>query len=89
MALDNYIEMRDRVDDPDYRLQRQLELLLANRHPERFVPRYSQVMFQRVPYAEAQAAGRRQRALLEDLTRGRERLEQIDLAAADAAVARL
>jgi len=89
MALDNYIEMRDRVDDADYRLQRELELLLARRHPERFVPRYSQVMFQRVPYAEAQAAGRRQRALLVELTRGCERIEQVDLAAADAAVARL
>lgn len=89
MALDNYIEMRDRVDDADYRLQRELELLLAKRHPERFVPRYSQVMFQRVPYAQAQAAGQRQRAILAELTRGCERIEQVDMAAADAAVARL
>src|SRR5690606_8264251 len=43
MALENYIEMRDRVDDADYLLQRQLERLLAERHPGRFVPRYSMV----------------------------------------------
>jgi kynurenine 3-monooxygenase len=89
MALDNYIEMRDRVDDADYRLQRQLELRLAQRHPERFVPRYSQVMFQRVPYAQAQVAGQRQRAMLAELTRGCEHIDQVDMAAADAAVAKL
>ena len=89
MALDNYIEMRDRVDDADYRLQRQLELLLAQRHPDRFVPRYSQVMFQRVPYAEAQRRGREQRALLQALTAGCERIEQIDLDEAERRVAEL
>jgi kynurenine 3-monooxygenase len=33
MALENYIEMRDRVDDDDYLLQRALEHSLAQRHP--------------------------------------------------------
>ncbi len=38
MALENYIEMRDRVDDADFLLQRQLEQALQQRHPNRFVP---------------------------------------------------
>ncbi len=86
MALENYLEMRDRVDDADYLLQRELERLLAQRHPERFVPRYAMVSFRRVPYATALGRGRIQRELLAEATRGRTRIEDVDLAAADAAV---
>ena len=86
MALENYIEMRDRVDDPDFLLQRELERLLAERNPARFVPRYSMVTFRRVPYATAFARGQVQRALLVEATRGHASLDTVDLAAADAAV---
>ncbi len=86
MALENYIEMRDRVDDADYLLQRQLERVLAERHPQHFVPRYSMVTFRRTPYATALARGAIQRALLVEATRGHTSLETIDLALADQAV---
>ncbi len=86
MALENYVEMRDRVDDADWLLQRALERTLAERHPGLFVPRYSMVSFSRVPYAEAFARGAVQRAILVEATRGRARLEDVDLAAADARV---
>jgi kynurenine 3-monooxygenase len=86
MALENYVEMRDKVDDADFLLQRRLERLLAERHPERFVPRYAMVTFRRLPYAFALERGRIQRALLEDATRGKASFEQIDLEAADAMV---
>jgi len=83
MALENYIEMRDRVDDPDFLLQRQLERVLAERHPGRFIPRYSMVTFMRVPYATAFERGKTQRQLLIDATRGKKDLAEIDLHAAD------
>ena len=86
MALENYIEMRDRVDDADYLLQRALERVLAERHPGVFVPRYSMVSFTRVPYATAFARGQVQRALLVEATRGLASLDQVDLGALDAAV---
>lgn len=86
MALENYLEMRDRVDDEDYLLQRALEHLLAERHPGRFVPRYSMVSFQRVPYAVAFERGQVQRQLLVDLTKGHATLDTLDWAAVDAAV---
>ena len=86
MALENYVEMRDQVDDADWLLQRALERVLAERHPGVFVPRYSMVSFTRVPYATAFARGRVQRAILVEATRGRESLAQVDLAAIDAAV---
>ncbi|MGQ0799859.1 MAG: FAD-dependent oxidoreductase [Pseudomarimonas sp.] len=83
MALENYIEMRDRVDDADFLLQRQLERVLAERHPQRFVPRYSMVTFRRTPYAVALARGAIQRALLVEATRGHTCVETIDLELAD------
>ena len=86
MALENYVEMRDRVDDADFLLQRALERVLAERHPDRFVPRYSMVSFLRVPYAVAFERGKVQRQILVDSTRGCTRLEDVDLAAADARV---
>ena len=89
MALENYIEMRDRVDDPDYLLQRQLERVLAERHPGLFVPRYSMVSFLRIPYATAYARGQVQRRILVESTAGCATLEQVDLAAADARVSML
>ena len=78
MALENYREMSDRVDDPDFLLQRQLERKLAERHPGVFVPRYWMVSFLRVPYATAFERGRVQRALLVEATAGRDSLDGID-----------
>ncbi len=89
MALDNYLEMRDRVDDADYLLQRELELRLQERHPQRFVPHYSMVSFMRVPYAVALARTDIQRGILERATAGRDSLEEVDWAAVDAEVVRL
>lgn len=86
MALENYIEMRDRVDNADYLLQRELERLLADRHPGRFVPRYAMVTFGLTPYSVALARGNVQRALLVEATRGVDRIEDVDLARADALV---
>ena len=88
MALENYLEMRDRVDDDDYLLQRQLELQLAGRHPDRFVPRYSMVSFMRMPYATAFERGRVQRELLVEATRGKSTLDDIDWDWLDAEVAK-
>ncbi len=86
MALENYIEMRDQVDDADFLLRRQLERLLGERHPGRFVPRYSMVSFLRVPYATALARGNVQRQLLIECCAGLTTIDQVDLARADALV---
>jgi len=86
MALENYVEMRDSVADPAFLLRRELARKLAERNPDRFVPRYSMVTFTRIPYAEAYARGAAQERLLRELTTGHERIGDIDLAAADAKV---
>jgi len=86
MALENYVEMRDSVADPAFLLRRELGRVLAERNPDRFVPRYSMVTFTRMPYAQAFARGAAQDRLLRELTDGRQRIDDIDLAAADAKV---
>lgn len=83
MALENYREMSDRVDDPDFLLQRELERKLAERHPGHFVPRYAMVTFHRLPYATAFERGRIQRALLVEATAGRDSLDDLDWTAVD------
>ena len=72
MALDNYLEMRERVADPKFQLQQALSLELERRFPQRFIPRYSMVMFHHeIPYRTAlRARGHRRRELLSELTAG-------------------
>ncbi len=82
MALENYIEMRDAVADDRFQLMKQVERLLATRHPERFVPRYAMVSFRRVPYAQAKARGEIQARLLHDLTEHIDQPDQIDFSMA-------
>ncbi|SEL03078.1 Kynurenine 3-monooxygenase [Pseudoxanthomonas sp. GM95] len=78
MALENYTEMRDRVDDADFLLQRQLEQQLQQRHPGRFVPHYTMVTFMRIPYAVALERSEVQRKLLREATQGHTTLASID-----------
>ena len=58
MALENYLEMRERVSDPEFQLQQALALALERRFPGRFIPRYSMVMHHHeIAYATARARG--------------------------------
>ncbi|RLA23897.1 MAG: FAD-dependent monooxygenase [Gammaproteobacteria bacterium] len=87
MALENYVEMRDTVRNPKHMLRKQLSFELERRLPNRFIPRYSMVMFHdEIPYAIAQERGAVQQKLLEELTDGVESIEQIDLDSAAAEV---
>jgi kynurenine 3-monooxygenase len=87
MAIENYIEMRDTVRDPKFALQKELSLELERRQPDRFIPRYSMVMFhEEIPYAEAERRGAVQSVLLDEATRGRADLGDIDLAALETTV---
>ena len=89
MALENYIEMRDLVDDPDFLIQRELEQALQERHPGRFVPHYAMVTFMRMPYSLALERSEIQRGILVEATRGLDSLDGVDWNAVDAEVVRL
>jgi kynurenine 3-monooxygenase len=71
MALENYAEMRAAVLDPTYLRRRALAAALEQRFPQRFIPRYSMVMFHpEISYAQALQRGAVQARLLEELDGG-------------------
>jgi kynurenine 3-monooxygenase len=83
MALENYEEMRDTVRHPKFQLQKSLSLELERRFPDRFVPRYSMVMFHdEIPYSVAYARGTVQGEILNELTRNANSLDDVDYARA-------
>jgi kynurenine 3-monooxygenase len=65
LALQNYIEMRDLTGDPAFLQQKKLEARLQQKHPDRWLPLYSQVTFSHTPYHEALARGRQQQKAME------------------------
>jgi kynurenine 3-monooxygenase len=88
MALDNYLEMRERVADPKFQLQQELSRELERRFPQRFIPRYSMVMFHHeIPYHTALERGVIQAQLLAELTAGGVlSLADVDFARAEQAI---
>jgi kynurenine 3-monooxygenase len=87
MALENFLEMRDTVRDPKFLLRKSLSFELERRFPDRFIPRYSMVMFHHeIPYRLAFERGELQAVVLRQLTDGVETLEQISTEAMREAV---
>lgn len=67
MAYENFIEMRDKVADPQFLLRKKIEKWIAETYPENYLPKYSMVSFSNVPYREALEAGKKQDKLFEQL----------------------
>ncbi len=65
MAIDNFVEMRDKVGDPDFLYRKQVEQALHGMFPDRVFPQYNLVSFSTVPYTEAQRRGRELEAVLQ------------------------
>jgi len=90
MALENYIEMRSTVREAKFQLKKDLSFRLEERHPGRFIPRYSMVMFHTIPYAEARRRGAIQEEILDELTSGAGSatgVDEVDLERADRMIA--
>lgn len=87
MALENYVEMRATVADPRFQLKKKVAWILEERHPGRFIPRYSMVMFHSIPYHQAKSRGRIQESILDQLVDGIEDPAQVDLPRADLLIA--
>jgi len=86
MALENYIEMRSTVADPKFQLKKEIGFELEKRFPDRFVPRYSMVMFHLIPYAEAYARGETQKAILNELSKNATTINDVDFGLAESLV---
>ena len=83
MALENYVEMRSTVREAKFQLKKDLSFRLEERHPTRFIPRYSMVMFHTIPYAEAKRRGAIQEEILDELTSTAADVGDVDLVRAD------
>ena len=83
LAVENFVEMRDRVADPRFLFRKKVELALEARYPQLFVPKYAMVTFHRIPYATALKRGKVQDQMLTELCDGVERMEDLDWNKAD------
>lgn len=87
LALENFVEMRDKTADPLFQLKKQVGFELENRYPGDFIPRYSMVMFHpEISYAEAMRRSRVQARLLEELCTGLDTADSLDWGRADGLV---
>jgi kynurenine 3-monooxygenase len=65
MAVDNFIEMRDKVGDKKFLLRKKIEAWFSDKHPGKWIPQYTMVTFSPdIPYADAQKGGRQHDAIM-------------------------
>jgi kynurenine 3-monooxygenase len=84
MALENYTEMRDTVLDAGFVRRKAIAMELERRFPDRFIPRYSMVMFHpEISYAEAQRRGKVQAEILHELDSKRDTSGSMDAGLAE------
>ena len=67
LALYNFIEMRDKVADDKFILQKKIEKRLNEAYPKQWVPLYSMVTFSDYRYSEAIARGNKQQAIMDEV----------------------
>lgn len=70
LALNNFVEMRDKVADPVFLLQKKIEGRFSNLYPDKWIPAYSQVTFSpHIRYSEALSNGMKQEAIMKNVMR--------------------
>ncbi len=69
LALQNFVEMRDKVGKPEFLLRKKIEAHIYHQHPDRWTPLYTMISFSNTPYSEALAVGKRQDAVLDEIMR--------------------
>lgn len=70
LALNNFIEMRDKVADPKFLLQKKIEARLHQKYPDKWIPAYTQVTFRpEIRYSEALTRGSKQEAIMQQVMR--------------------
>ena len=78
MAIENFVEMRDKVADKGFLLRKKVEHKLGQTFPA-YKSRYELVSFSRIPYAEAYKRGEVNQQILEKLTNGLNEIDNLDM----------
>ncbi len=79
MAVENFIEMRDKVADPKFLLEKQIEKKLKELFPDDYFSRYSLVSFSLVDYSKAYEVGLIQNKILAQLSNSTKNADDMDL----------
>ena len=68
LAINNFVEMRDKVADPKFLLQKKIEGWFSGKYPQKWIPAYSQVTFSpHIRYSEALRNGLHQEEIMKDI----------------------
>ncbi len=78
MAVENFVEMRDKVADARFLKHKAAEKILQTEFPDKYISRYSLVTFSNVPYKVALEAGRVTEQILDRLCNGLDDVAKID-----------
>lgn len=79
MALENFVEMSETTADPKFQLKKEIGFELERRYPDKFIPRYSMVVFHpEIPYAKAQSRGAAQFKILDELAANISSVQETD-----------
>lgn len=68
LALDNFVEMRDHVADPDFIIRKKIETKLHELYPEKWIPLYAMVTFhENIRYSDACRIGQQQKVIMDEV----------------------
>jgi len=68
MALNNFVEMRDKVSDKKFLLQKKIESAFSKKYPDQWIPAYAQVTFSpHIRYSQALQNSLKQEAIMKEV----------------------
>lgn len=67
LSMHNFIVMRDKTADPQFLLQKKIELKFSKKYPEKWLPLYSMVTFSNIRYSDAWKIGHQQEQLMKEI----------------------
>jgi len=68
LAVNNFYEMSDKVNDPKFLLQKKIEANFSSKHPDKWIPAYSLVTFSpHLRYSYALEQGQKQDVLMQQI----------------------
>lgn len=68
LALNNFIEMRDKTADPKFLLQKKIEARFSAKYPDKWIPLYSMVTYSpQIRYSTAMKEGARQEEIMKGI----------------------
>jgi kynurenine 3-monooxygenase len=68
LAIENFVEMRDKTADPRFLLQKKIEARFSGKYPDKWIPLYSMVTYTpHIRYSTAMQQGQKQEAIMQQI----------------------